>query len=128
MAAQAGKLPSVATGAVRFIQRGFHSIVFIEEVRAVVGRFQRGNVVVTLLAGKRGVDFVVTDQAVGHLREDAGGCDILGLLDAVVAAVRSPHRKEPERNDQTLRILGEVYDLAGLKRPVAIVRPADSDL
>ena len=49
-------------------------------------------------------------------------------LDAVVAAVRSPHRKEPERNDQTLRILGEVYDLAGLKRPVAIVRPADSDL
>jgi hypothetical protein len=49
-------------------------------------------------------------------------------IDAVVAAVRSPDRKEPERDDQTLRILGEVYDLAGLKRPSAIVRPADSDL
>ena len=61
MASKTRKLPSVATGAVRFIQRGFHSIVFIEEVRAVVGRFQRGNVVVTLLAGKWGVDLVVAD-------------------------------------------------------------------
>ena len=76
----------MATGAVRFIQRGFHSIMFIEEIMAVIYRFQRRNVVVALFAGKRRIDFVVANQAIGHQREQARRRDILRLLDTVMAA------------------------------------------
>ena len=96
----------MATCTVRFIQRGFHSIMFIEEVRAVVGRFQRGNIVVTFFAGKRGIDFVVADQAIGHLREYAGGRDILGLLDPVVAPRATVGGVEMARGSERQILLG----------------------
>ena len=47
---------------------------------AVIYGFQRGNVVVALFAGKRRVDFVVANKAVGHQRKDARRRDILRLL------------------------------------------------
>ena len=74
----------MATGAVRFIQRGFHPIMFIEEIMAVIDRFQRRNVVVALFAGKRRVDFVVANQAIGatvggvELRRDSSVQVLLG--------------------------------------------------
>jgi hypothetical protein len=39
------------------------------------------------------------------------------LLRAAVSAVLAADRKEPDRNDVTLQILGEIHDQAGLARP-----------
>ncbi len=94
----------MATGAVRFIQRGFHSIMFIQEVMAVIDRFQHGNVVVALFAGKRRVDFVVANQAIGHQREDARWRDILRLLDTVMAAGATVGGVEMRR-DSSVQVL-----------------------
>lgn len=42
------------------------------------------------------------------------------LLQAAVAAVLAADRKEPDRNEVTLQILGEIYDQAALPRPPQI--------
>ena len=86
MAAKTRKSPSVATCAVRLIQRGLHPIVFIQEVGTMISRYERGNIGVAFFAGKRWVDLGMADQTIGHLREDASRCDIFGLFDTVVAA------------------------------------------
>ena len=96
----------MATGAVRFIQRGFHPIMFIEEIMAVIDRFQRRNVVVALFAGKRRVDFVVANQAIGHQREHARRRDILRLLDTVMAAGATVGGVEMRRDSSVQVLLG----------------------
>lgn len=49
------------------------------------------------------------------------------VLDAAVAAVHAVDRKELERNDVTIQILGEIYELAGIKRPPSVEpTPADT--
>lgn len=57
----------------------------VNEVAAVVGGLQRGNVVVTFFAGEGRLHFVVANEAIGHGGVDAGCADIVGLFDAVVA-------------------------------------------
>ena len=96
----------MATGAVRFIQRGFHSIMSIEEIMAVIDRFQRGNVVVALFAGKRRVDFVVANQAIGHQRKDARRRNILRLLDTVMAAGATVGGAQMRRDSSVQVLLG----------------------
>lgn len=44
------------------------------------------------------------------------------LLDSVVRAVSDPSRKEDDRATDTLRVLAEVYEKFGLKKPEAILK------
>src|SRR5678815_4140867 len=85
MAAKTREFFPMATETLRFIQGGFHPVMFIQKIRAMVRRFQRGNVVMALLAGERRIDLAVANQAVGHKRKHVGARNILRLLNPMVA-------------------------------------------
>ena len=85
MAAKTRELFPMAARTLCFVQRGFHPVMFIQKIRAMIRRFQRGNVVMALLAGERRIDLAMANQAVGHKRKHGGARNILRLLNPMMA-------------------------------------------
>lgn len=84
MAAQAGKLASVAHCAGGFVKLELPGSVGVEKICTVVGRLQVRVLRVAELATERVVDLVVTDQAIRHLGH-VGGTHPVGFLHTAMA-------------------------------------------
>lgn len=73
VATEAGEFPVMTNGAGLFVGQRSRAAVRFEKLWTVGIRPQRGVSTVALLATERGLDFGVTHETVGHLREGGGG-------------------------------------------------------